>query len=67
MNRIAKSLDGLRMNATVTAENGVIGEDTIFLFRESGQLVSAEYSGGRVVQGYLVGVRTEAVLIFRHW
>ncbi len=66
MNRIAKSLDGLRMNATETAENGVVGEDTIFLFKESGQFVSAEYSGGRVVQGYLVGVRTESALIFRY-
>ena len=64
--KFAKSLDGLRMNATNTAENGVVGEDTIFVFKESGQFVSAEYSGGRVVQGYLVGVRTEAALTFRY-
>ncbi len=54
------------MNAVVTAENGVIGIDTVFTFRESGEFVSAEYSGGQVIQGYLVGVRTASVFSFRY-
>ncbi|MCH9694855.1 MAG: hypothetical protein K0U72_10130 [Gammaproteobacteria bacterium] len=54
------------MNAIVTAENGAIGAETIFNFSESGGVVTAEYSGGKVTQGYLVGARSGSSLKFRY-
>ena len=51
------NLDGLKMNAIETDENGVIGKDTIFTFKEKDQYVTAEYSGGMIYQGYLVGIK----------
>ncbi len=59
------SLDGLTMNAVATDENGVIGVDTIFKFRQAGECVSAEYAGGRIRQGYLVGLNSHTKLVFR--
>lgn len=60
------NLDGLKMNAVETDPNGVIGVDTIFSFRQVGNSVSAHYSGGRVEQGYLVGLVNGAKLEFRY-
>ncbi len=60
------SLDGLMMNAVESDENGVINQNTIFRFRQEGQKVYAEYQGGRVDQGYLVGIRTASGLQFRY-
>ncbi|UCE59353.1 MAG: hypothetical protein JSU63_18165 [Phycisphaerales bacterium] len=58
------SLDGLKMNAVETDANGVIGVDTIFKFRQTGEYVSAEYAGGKIRQGYLVGLASDTKLVF---
>ena len=60
------NLDGLVMNAVETDPNGVIGIDTFFHFRQEGQYVNAEYSGGRVNKGYLVGIVKGDGLRFRY-
>jgi len=52
----ALSLEGLRMNAIQTAPNGVVGRETIFHFRQQGEHVQASYAGGRVEQGFLLGI-----------
>lgn len=54
------------MNAVETDVNGVIGVDTIFKFKQSGDHVSAEYAGGRVRQGFLVGINSGTTLVFRY-
>jgi len=59
------SLDGLRMHATQTAPNGMINAETIFEFRQEGELVDATYAGGRVRRGHLVGMLRSGRLEFR--
>lgn len=59
-------LDGLRMNAVHTDGNGVIDERTIFCFSQTGSRVKAEYQGGEIDQGYLIGVVQGATLEFRY-
>jgi hypothetical protein len=48
-------LDGLTMNAIETAPNGAVGVHTRFSFHQSGDRVHADYAGGRVERGFLVG------------
>ncbi len=48
-------LDTLKMNVVKTAENGVVNHETIFVFSQKGDVISAEYSGGKIRQGFLVG------------
>ena len=59
-------LDGLRMNAVETAPNGAINADTIFRFEQTGARVHAEYAGGRVELGHLVGLVRGATFAFRY-
>jgi hypothetical protein len=59
-------LDGLRMNAVETDANGVIDRDTVFQFHQDGDKVHAEYAGGSIERGYLVGRLTRTVLEFRY-
>ena len=49
------SLDGVKMNVVKTADNGVVNQDTIFFFSQKENVVSAEYQGGKILQGYLIG------------
>jgi hypothetical protein len=49
------SLDTVKMNVIKTAENGVVNHETIFLFSQKNDVVSAEYSGGKIRLGFLVG------------
>jgi hypothetical protein len=60
------NLDGLRMNAVETAATGVISEETVFTFHQDGDRVWAEYAGGRVERGYLVGISENRGLEFRY-
>lgn len=49
------NLDGVKMNVIKTAENGVVNHETLFLFSQKEGLVSAEYVGGKIRLGFLVG------------
>jgi hypothetical protein len=60
------NLNNLKMNVIQTAPNGVINKDTIFVFSQDGCQVWAEYSGGRVIRGYLVGILKGSQLQFRY-
>jgi hypothetical protein len=62
----AINLDGIRMNAVKTAPNGVINHETFFTFEQNGERVKAEYAGGRITQGYLVGFLKKGELTFRY-
>jgi len=37
-------------------ESGEVGADTVFRYRQDGQIVWAKYSGGKIVHGQLVAV-----------
>jgi len=58
--------NSVRMNAVRTAENGVVNADTVFTFRQVEHQVFAEYSGGGVIRGHLVGLLEGARLSFRY-
>lgn len=60
------SLDGKQMRVVSTAENGVVNKETLFTFSQNNDLVSAQYSGGQVRLGYLVGVLSSNKLHFRY-
>jgi len=59
------NLNNLKMNAIQTAQNGVINKDTVFAFSQDGSRVWAEYSGGRVIRGNLIGILNDERLQFR--
>ena len=48
-------LDRIKMNVIKTAENGVVNHETIFHFSQKDEIVSAEYQGGKILKGFLVG------------
>lgn len=49
------TLEGVKMNVVKTADNGVVNQDTIFFFSQKENVVSAEYQGGKILKGFLVG------------
>lgn len=54
------------MNVIKTAKTGVVNKDTIFLFHQETDVVVAEYQGGGVVKGFLVGKLNGENLQFRY-
>ena len=60
------SLNGKQMRVVSTAEAGVVNADTLFVFTQEGPVVSAQYSGGKVRLGYLVGTVASGTLQFRY-
>ena len=61
-----RNLDGLTMFVSATAENGVVGSETLLRFTQRGPRVAARYAGGRVLRGWLVGRWDEDILRFRY-
>jgi hypothetical protein len=59
-------LDKIKMTVIQTAENGVVNKDTIFVFQQSGHIVNAEYAGGKIQKGFLVGQIDENVFTFSY-
>jgi len=49
------SLDNVHMNVVKTDACGVVNHETIFYFQQKNNMVSAEYTGGKIQQGFLVG------------
>jgi hypothetical protein len=52
------SLDKVKMNVVKTAQTGVVNHETIFHFSQDGDRVFAEYQGGKIQRGFLVGKLT---------
>lgn len=40
-------------------ENGETSSETIFLYKQEGNILSAEYSGGKILKGQLIGLVDE--------
>ncbi|WP_068468843.1 hypothetical protein [Candidatus Protochlamydia phocaeensis] len=49
------NLDGIKMHVIKTAENGVVNQETIFHFSQQEGMIFAEYQGGKIYKGFLVG------------
>ncbi len=62
----ARSLDGLVMAPVEDQAPGQVGTRTRFTYHEQGGVIWAEYEGGDVVRGQLVGTRDGDVLDFRY-
>src|ERR1041385_1592885 len=60
------SLNNLKMNVIETAPNGVVNQNTIFKFKQEGDIVSSEYRGGHVIAGFLVGKLADDKLDFSY-
>ena len=48
------NLEGKRFRSVTNTENGEAGVETLFYYRQEGELVSAEYCGGSIVSGHLL-------------
>ena len=41
------------------SENGETSNETVFLYKQVGSILTAEYSGGKIIQGHLIGLVDE--------
>jgi hypothetical protein len=60
------TLDKIKMTVVHTAENGVVNKDTLFYFSQEGNVVQAEYAGGKIRKGFLIGQIAANVLKFSY-
>ena len=63
---MARSLDGLVLSPVADQAPGQVGTRTRFTYREREGRIWAEYTGGDVVRGHLVGTREGDTLDFRY-
>lgn len=43
----------------VNTENGQTSNDTLFLYKQVGNILTSEYSGGKIKKGHLIGLVDE--------
>lgn len=60
------SLDGRIFTGVTNSAGGDVGQTTLFTYHQRDDVIWAEYSGGQVVRGYLVGTRQAEKLNFRY-
>lgn len=60
------SLHGRRFRALSQSSGGEVGDGTVFTYHEVAGEIWAEYSGGTIRRGYLIGVRNGDQLTFRY-
>ncbi|WP_411085531.1 hypothetical protein [Streptomyces sp. 061-3] len=63
---MARSLDGLVLSPVADQAPGQVGTRTRFTYHEEKGAIWADYAGGDVVRGHLVGTRTGDRLDFRY-
>ncbi|MER7806466.1 hypothetical protein [Streptomyces sp900116325] len=63
---MARSLDGLVLAPVADQAPGQVGTRTRFTYHEQKGVIWADYAGGDVVRGHLVGTRTGDRLDFRY-
>ncbi|MFJ8866170.1 hypothetical protein ACIRD6_10515 [Streptomyces sp. NPDC102473] len=63
---MARSLDGLVLSPVADQAPGQVGTRTRFTYHERDGRIWAEYEGGDVVRGHLVGTRDADTLDFRY-
>jgi hypothetical protein len=49
------SLDRIVMNVVKTDAVGVVNHETVFHFSQQDDVVTADYAGGKILRGFLVG------------
>ena len=48
------NLDGKAFRSVSNTDNGDVGADTVFHYRQTADIVKADYSGGSIVAGHLL-------------
>lgn len=57
----------LTFRAVTNTDNGETSSETIFHYKQDGQILTAAYSGGSILEGRLIGlVETDGTLRFRY-
>ncbi len=65
--RMRINYHGKTFRPVVNADNGKVTDATIFHCRQSGNIVTADYAGGNIVQGHLIAlVDTDGCLDVRY-
>ncbi|WP_445486818.1 n-acetylglutamate synthase [Niallia sp. 03133] len=59
--------DGRKFVSVQNTENGEVSSQTFFNYKQEGNILSAAYSGGEIIQGTLIGiVKEDGSLEFRY-
>lgn len=48
--------NGKRFRPFVNSENGETSSETVFEYKQVGNVLTSEYAGGKIVQGHLIGI-----------
>jgi hypothetical protein len=48
--------NGKIFRPTVNSENGETSSETVFIYKQTGNILSSEYSGGKIKKGHLIGI-----------
>ena len=51
--------NGKTFKPTTNTENGETSNETVFQYKQVGTIVTADYSGGKIVTGHLIGLVDE--------
>lgn len=43
----------------VNSENGETSNDSVFIYKQIGNILTSEYSGGKIIKGHLIGLVDE--------
>ena len=54
------------MTVVETAKNGVVNKDTIFSFTQKDYVIEANYTGGKIKKGFLIGTIKEHTFDFSY-
>lgn len=48
-----------RFRPIQNTDNGETSEETIFLYQQQGNILTSEYTGGKIIKGHLIGLVDE--------
>lgn len=61
------SLNNKKFTSLENTANGEVGADTVFHYHQEGDIISADYAGGSIVKGHLLGnMLADGTLDFRY-
>lgn len=53
------NLEGKIFQSIENTENGEVSSETFFHYHQNGEIISADYSGGNIIEGHLLGKMVE--------
>jgi len=51
--------NGKIFRPVVNSENGETSNETVFIYQQTGNILTSEYSGGKIIKGHLIGLVDE--------